>query len=173
MRMQMALVSIAHTHSRPVVWYPRHAALKRGDNDIEILREVFGVAAIQFPLDDRRDLPDLQRRPASRRRLSGSTISARIADDVPAIRCTCSCSTCRIRRNSCPLSYRCARARRPGARGRRTPGTAPSCELRRADKRLCGMVIPMLMSGWFPGSASGCTRSSCPFKKMMSREIGT
>src|ERR1700741_1621723 len=58
---KMAFVSVTHTlvKSRRI---PRHASLKRGQNLVDILRELFGVGAIQFPLDDRRDLPDLQRR---------------------------------------------------------------------------------------------------------------
>ena len=47
---KMALVSVTHTfvQSRRI---PRHASLKRDENRIEILRELFGVGAVQFPLD--------------------------------------------------------------------------------------------------------------------------
>src|SRR5208282_6514190 len=84
MHAQMALIRVAHARIEPRS-IPRYSTLKRGDDGIEILGELLGVEAVQFSLDDRGDLADLQGRESQANAVERVDGITRIADDVPTI----------------------------------------------------------------------------------------
>src|ERR1700723_892848 len=84
MNSQVALVGVLHALVEPRR-IPGDATLKRRDSGVEIFGELLGLAAVQLPLNDGRDLPDLKRRQGQANAVKRINRIARIANDVPAI----------------------------------------------------------------------------------------